>query len=421
MAEVMSQARKRQKIDFETEATFEDLPHEITLKIFELVNIKDLFRCMAVNKRLRAIANDQSLWNKMHLTGEDTADIFPAEMIQEILARGCQYFSFFESQIMKTNVRFNKNFQLKYLCIVNCLEYDCNLKNPWDSFDILPDLAASCHSLEKLSIRCIDSHLKFDDEAICKDTMELRINRIEAKFFKCIIQNCETLRVLDLSHFDLSLESVQRIISLCQELIELNIRKGKSEDIVLCEKSVDFICNHLTTKIEKLDISCQSNFGDGQFKTLIRRCNKLTELELVGTSITEDSVGTIVESLSQTLVKLNGCEFSFHKHLELASMPKLQVLAGSCTIDEKQNRIIEKMLPNMTGEEFVGGPYPHGGFRFSMGDFGITEPYPHSNWHDYERYGLVPNGFWEIKAKQRTYNGFSKLCKSCGVVCKCAN
>ena len=70
MAEVMSQARKRQKIDFETEATFEDLPHEITLKIFELVNIKDLFRCMAVNKRLRAIANDQSLWNKMHLTIE---------------------------------------------------------------------------------------------------------------------------------------------------------------------------------------------------------------------------------------------------------------------------------------------------------------------------------------------------------------
>ena len=69
MTEGMSQARKRQKIDFETEATFEDLPHEITLKIFELVNIKDLFRCMAVNKRFREIAHDQSLWNIMHLTG----------------------------------------------------------------------------------------------------------------------------------------------------------------------------------------------------------------------------------------------------------------------------------------------------------------------------------------------------------------
>ena len=116
MAGVNSKAWKRQKRDLER-VTFEDLPYEIILRIFESVNIKDLFRCMAVNKKLRVIANDQSLWNKIHLTGEDTADIFPAEMIQEILARGCQYLSFYESHIMKTNVRFNKNFQLKYFSV----------------------------------------------------------------------------------------------------------------------------------------------------------------------------------------------------------------------------------------------------------------------------------------------------------------
>ena len=177
----------------------------------------------------------------------------------------------------------------------------------------------------------------------------------------------------------------------------------------------------ITTKIEKLDISCQSNFGDDQFKMLIRRCNKLTEIDFVGTSITQDSVGTIVQSLSQTLVKLSGSgSFSFRKNLELASMPKLQVLSGSCTIDEKKNRIIDKMLPNMTADESVGGSI-FGGLRFSIGVFGITEPYTHCNRYDYDVHGLVPNGFWEIKAKQRTYNGFSKLCKSCGVVCKCAN
>jgi hypothetical protein len=62
------QPRKRQKRDFQI-VTMEDLPNEIILKILELVNIKDLFRCMAVNKRLSAIAHDQSLWNIMHLTG----------------------------------------------------------------------------------------------------------------------------------------------------------------------------------------------------------------------------------------------------------------------------------------------------------------------------------------------------------------
>ena len=192
MAGVNSKAWKRQKRDFET-VTFEDLPYEIILRIFESVNIKDLFRCMAVNKKFKIIANDQSLWNKMHLTGADTSDIFPPELISQIISKGCQYLSFYDCHIMKKNVvRFEKNYQLKYLCILNCLEYDGSLENPWDSFDILPDFAASCYGLEKLSIRCNNRHLKSEDKKICKDPQEPRINRIEAKFFKCIIQNCDT-------------------------------------------------------------------------------------------------------------------------------------------------------------------------------------------------------------------------------------
>ena len=110
--------------------------------------------------------------------------------------------------------------------------------------------------------------------------MDPRINRIEAKFFKCIIQNCDTLKVLELTNFELSLESVQRIFSLCQELTELNI--SEREGYILCEKSVDFICDNLSTKIEKLDISDQPNFGNDEIKTLIKRCNKLSELALNG-------------------------------------------------------------------------------------------------------------------------------------------
>ena len=53
----------------------------------------------------------------------------------------------------KRNLRFERNFNLKYLCILQCHEYDGSLESPWDSFDVLPDLAASCYGLEKLSIR----------------------------------------------------------------------------------------------------------------------------------------------------------------------------------------------------------------------------------------------------------------------------
>ena len=72
----------------------------------------------------------------------------------------------------------------------------------------------------------------------------------------------------------------------------------------------------------------------------------------------------------------------------------------------------------MTDLEFYGSVTDS---EFSSGELKIAEPYPYVDFFDLELKGLVPKRFWEIKSKQRTYNGFSKLCKSCGVVCKCAN
>ena len=57
--------------------------------------------------------------------------------------------------------------------------------------------------------------------------------------------------------------------------------------------------------------------------------------------------------------------------------------------------------------------------EFCSGELKIAEPYPCADFHDLELKGLVPSRFWEIKSKQRTYNGFSKICDSCGIFCKC--
>ena len=94
--------------------TFQNLSDEITLKILSYVNVKDLFRCMAVNKKMRAIANDKSLWISWHLTGE-----FPAELLKQILNRGCQHLSLYSCKIWNT-ARFEENYDLKYLNIYNC-------------------------------------------------------------------------------------------------------------------------------------------------------------------------------------------------------------------------------------------------------------------------------------------------------------
>ena len=113
----MENPKKRQKLDYETK-TIEDLPVEIILKIFGFVNIRDLFQCMAVNKKIREIANDQSLWNKMHIDGDHFEQNLPAELLSQILEKRCQYLSLFKCKIVKKGtIEFVKQFQLKYLCV----------------------------------------------------------------------------------------------------------------------------------------------------------------------------------------------------------------------------------------------------------------------------------------------------------------
>ena len=177
----MENPKKRQKLDYETK-TIEDLPVEIILKIFDFVNIRDLFQCMAVNKKIKKIANDQSLWDKMHIDGDKFEASLPAELLSQILAKGCQYLSLFNCQIVKPEAtRFAKNFQLKYLCVdrsngIDYANYEFNEADVDDcSFNILPDFAASCHNLEKLSIKRSD-HLWVDPE----------LTQNELKFFLVI-------------------------------------------------------------------------------------------------------------------------------------------------------------------------------------------------------------------------------------------
>ena len=394
----MENPKKRLKMDYETK-TIEDLPEEIILKILSLVNIRDLFQCLAVNNKIRAFANDESLWVKMHIDGYNSNNELPAELLPKILAQGCQYLSLFNCRILTGTVKFPKNFQLKYLC-VDPASYESDNK----TFNILPDLAASCYSLEKLSFK----RLHFKQE----------ISQTELKFFKCIIQNSDTLKVLDLTQTRLSLTSVQRIVILCQNLVELNIATDCSQYYrKLCPESVEFICNNLTTTIEKLDISGQLNFGDDQFKTLIERCNRITEVSFVKTNVTVDSMNAIVEELSESLVKLRPSDYiSFNKKLELLkSMPKFKVLIDSrlsnySDISNVEREQLRKALPNMKTEGFDG-------------ELRIAEPYPYSSASvmrpSYKGdTGLVPSGFWEIKAKPRTYIQLNYPFYHCGF-CYC--
>merc|ERR1719350_1654393 len=131
----------------------------------------------------------------------------------------------------------------------------------------------------------------------------------------------------------------------------------------------------------------------------------MNELALYGTYVSDESVEAIVQTVSETLVKLDiSSEFSFLKKLELASMPKLQVLGNSSASGEnedketrkKQDAIIRKMLPLMTDHEFYGSGAEIS--QFFSSELKIAEPYPYVDFIDFHVKGLVPKRFWEIKS-----------------------
>ena len=119
---------------------------------------------------------------------------------------------------------------------------------------------------------------------------------------------------------------IKEILDNCTELKELSLRKTR-----IHSTSVDYFVSNLTSKIEKLDLFGMSHLMDKHVKTLVTRCNKITELNLGGwkSGITKQSLNFIIEHLKLTLVNLNlestHVWLDFSDLSELKNMEKLKL------------------------------------------------------------------------------------------------
>ena len=66
-------------------AQLEDLPDEIILKIFSLLDIKEILKCGHVSQRIRAISNDKSLWLQLSFSDYE----FSYEVLEKAVGNGC--------------------------------------------------------------------------------------------------------------------------------------------------------------------------------------------------------------------------------------------------------------------------------------------------------------------------------------------
>merc|ERR1739848_50018 len=165
----------------------------------------------------------------------------------------------------------------------------------------------------------------------------------------------------------------------------------------LPEKAIDILVSNLTSKIEKLDLFDLSDLGDNHIKTLVTRCNKITELNLGGwTSITKKSLNFIIEHLQLTLVQLNyeysEVRFDLSDLFELKTMKKLELLCYQHLCCDDHIRM-KNLMPNLQISSEFGVNTRIAGvcdYKYIGNDEGFWIFNPERE----------EQGFWEIKAER---------------------
>ena len=304
---------KRQKLSF---FHFECLPDEILLKILSFMDIKEVVQCGKVSNRLRAVSNDKLLWTKLKLLGRQVHYGF----IEKAVQNGCEYLNL-RLSCVNGGKKSEVPWKLKYLDISRASDLE------WPQ--AVPEgVLENCHVLQKLSA----------DNSVLKS---VDIDQI------CL--NGETLQILSLEgcniDFSQRTELLQKLFTKCSLLTELNMSTEYGSKRILNDQHVCALVDNLTPNILKLNLASQRFVRDKHVNTLVRRCNKITELDLSLIFITNDSILSIVKHL-KFLEKLSVCGLDFSTLVQLKSIPTLKIL--DVHVDPKCRMDLKLQLPHIS-------------------------------------------------------------------------
>ena len=322
----MSKPQQLPCVQFE----LEKLPVETILNIFSFLDIRNLLKCGQVSSRIRAISNDESLWLKLNFYGGN----IPYELVEKASENGCKYLSVAKVFLYYAPPPY-KPLNLKYLAMSDLVNYYTNKT-------IHKEVLKNCRSLEELSLSRATGDV---------DTIE-NIGR-----------NAQTLKVLNLGMHIFGnpinlIKAIQKLFKSCVELNELKVDLF-SPVLSLSGRLVTAIVNNLTLNIRKVDL-IGSIHRDEHVKLLVERCNRITELKLAFTSITQDSVDSIVTHLNLSLEKLDVSytELDSTALLQLRSVGTLKVLTCYFNFDDGENnknieelKSLRKNLPQLSINE----------------------------------------------------------------------
>ena len=220
--------------------TLEDLPDELQLKIFSHLCIKDLVRCVQVSKRTRRICLDESIWEKINLCKKNVH----ADLLRFILDNGCKYLDLGCSKIKGDLKLSGKNYEVKYLNLAECTA----------NIDVFRELITSCQSLQKLSLRGLESNT---NPGMKINVIPILLNNLNHQF----------LKVLDIQKLDgLNLRYVKNILK-SEKLTEISFRY--TPNLSRLPYLVDYIVHNLPENIQKISlggISIPGSLKDAHIK-----------------------------------------------------------------------------------------------------------------------------------------------------------
>jgi len=166
-------------------------------------------------------------------------------------------------------------------------------------------------------------------------------------------------------------------------LTELSIYKYPGNDTFL-DQNICALVDNLTTNILKVNLGFQECVQDEHVNTLVRRCSKITELDLSGTSITNESLESIITHLkSLEKLDLDFTNIDLSSILQLKSIPTLKILRCYYGQNEENTEKIKNLKQQL----------PH--IMINEDDFHIACSLKEGN------NSIDEDCFWEIRAEQQ--------------------
>ena len=289
-------------------SNFQDLPDELILKILSYSEIKALLTCGQLDKRIRQISHDNSLW----VTANLEKKIATTELLEMILSKECRSLNLCHSTILGS-LNSTLTSQLRVLNISQPVQM-WPAKKYWmqpdreyceENNDVIADLLFSCCSLQSLAMEGIQLTPEIAD-GICNNGKTLQILNL----------NCSSVDEL----WDLSMLTYQtiraaktyfeEIFAWCQELKEVHINEVEGLDVA---EYFDVLVRNIPSNVEKLNLS-NIHFSEDHVKILVSRCNKIKALSLKATWTTDVSLKNIRHHLNLTLEELSLTASSTEEH-----------------------------------------------------------------------------------------------------------